>query len=43
LDCQSSQALKLDCEWSLINYEAELCIIQGVSDQEPYNKFEAGI
>jgi hypothetical protein len=43
LDCQSDQMLKLDCQWILKNFEIELRRIQWVSNQEPYNKVNAGI
>jgi hypothetical protein len=43
LDCESGHALKLDCQWTLMNFEAELRMIQWVSNQETYNKVEAGI
>jgi hypothetical protein len=40
LGYQSGQTLKLDYQWTLMNFEDKLHMIQWVFDQEPYKKLK---
>jgi hypothetical protein len=42
LDCQSTPILKLDCQWTGMNFEIDLRRIQWMFDRGIYNKIKAG-
>ena len=43
LDCQSDQALMFNWQWTLMDFRANLCLIEWSNDQGSYNRIEAGI